>query len=231
VSSTGVSVNGDMNTLSGNRVTKSTFSGINFVGNANGTSDNNQILANVVSENGGSGIALRGDGNVASGNEVSSTQFNGIQLVLTNFVFVNNRIESNTVNNNSKQPNFPGIFIGGSTGSIVAGNRVSGTQSTGIHVGTGAVGALISSNQVLQGTADGIGLRTGSSGTHVIGNLAAQNGDDGIDTDVSSATLQGNTANANADWGIEAVAGVTDGGGNHASGNGHPGQCVNVVCT
>jgi len=32
------------------------------------------------------------------------------------------------------------------------------------------------------------------------------------------------------DLGIEAVAGVTDGGGNHAAGNGNPAQCTNVDC-
>jgi uncharacterized membrane protein len=31
-------------------------------------------------------------------------------------------------------------------------------------------------------------------------------------------------------FGIEAVPGVTDGGGNKASGNGNPLQCLNVFC-
>ena len=30
--------------------------------------------------------------------------------------------------------------------------------------------------------------------------------------------------------GIEAVFGVTDGGGNRAHGNGNPSQCTNVAC-
>ena len=33
-------------------------------------------------------------------------------------------------------------------------------------------------------------------------------------------------ANDNGDLGIEAVSGVTDGGGNRARGNGNPAQCV-----
>jgi len=32
------------------------------------------------------------------------------------------------------------------------------------------------------------------------------------------------------DLGIEAVPGVTDGGGNHAAANGNPAQCVNLAC-
>jgi hypothetical protein len=34
----------------------------------------------------------------------------------------------------------------------------------------------------------------------------------------------------NGDLGIEAVPGVIDGGGNHAHGNGNPGQCTNISC-
>ena len=44
-------------------------------------------------------------------------------------------------------------------------------------------------------------------------------------------TITANTANDNLDYGIEAVAGVTDGGGNTASGNGNPAQCLNVTCS
>ena len=39
-----------------------------------------------------------------------------------------------------------------------------------------------------------------------------------------------NTVNDNHDLGIEAVPGITDGGGNGASGNGNPLQCSNVFC-
>jgi hypothetical protein len=40
----------------------------------------------------------------------------------------------------------------------------------------------------------------------------------------------GNRADNNIDFGIDAIAGVTDGGGNTASGNGGAQQCRNVVC-
>ena len=46
----------------------------------------------------------------------------------------------------------------------------------------------------------------------------------------TGTTIAGNTANENGDFGIDAVAGVTDGGGNLASGNGNPPQCRNVLC-
>jgi Tol biopolymer transport system component len=44
-------------------------------------------------------------------------------------------------------------------------------------------------------------------------------------------TLRGNEADDNTNLGIEAVDGVIDGGGNRASGNGDPRQCVGVTCS
>ena len=61
-------------------------------------------------------------------------------------------------------------------------------------------------------------------------NTANSNGDDGIDAAASGTTVTANTANDNTDLGIEAVPGVIDGGGNKASGNGNPAQCLNVRC-
>ena len=55
-------------------------------------------------------------------------------------------------------------------------------------------------------------------------------GDDGIDVNSASTTIAGNLAVRNHDLGIEAVAGVTDGGGNKAAANGDPRQCTHVAC-
>jgi hypothetical protein len=46
----------------------------------------------------------------------------------------------------------------------------------------------------------------------------------------ASTTLTRNLAVHNGDLGIEAVPGVTDGGGNRAAGNGNPAQCTNIDC-
>ena len=75
----------------------------------------------------------------------------------------------------------------------------------------------------------------GRGGSEFVGNVATNN-DDGIEIDSggaipeNSVVLTRNTANDNGDFGIEAVLGVTDGGGNKASGNGNPLQCLNVFC-
>jgi hypothetical protein len=48
----------------------------------------------------------------------------------------------------------------------------------------------------------------------------------GLETSVSH-----NVALRNGGWGIAAVPGTHDGGGNRAAGNGNPAQCLNIVCT
>ena len=90
----------------------------------------------------------------------------------------------------------------------VAGNEVAETHSPG---------------------ADGIRVTPEAARVLVAGNRASRNPDDGIDVDSPATTVTANVANDNGDYGIEAP-GVTDGGGNRASGNGNPAQCLGVVC-
>jgi hypothetical protein len=68
-------------------------------------------------------------------------------------------------------------------------------------------------------------------GSVVDQNSAVANVDDGIHVDEPQTTITENAANDNGDLGIFAVAGVTDGGGNTASGNGNPAQCEGVSCS
>ena len=84
---------------------------------------------------------------------------------------------------------------------------------------------------------DDIGVGTDVNGnpaavtdTLILRNTAIGAGDDGIDVDSAETTLTRNGAFRNDDLGIEAVPGVTDGGGNKAAGNGNPLQCTNVFC-
>jgi hypothetical protein len=62
-------------------------------------------------------------------------------------------------------------------------------------------------------------------------NLAFGAGHDGIQVDSAAALLTGNAAFFNHDLGIEAMPGVTDGGGNRAHRNGNPAQCTGVACS
>lgn len=63
------------------------------------------------------------------------------------------------------------------------------------------------------------------------GNLADYNGYDGIAVDTAATTLTSNQANYNTGRGISGAPGMTDGGGNRATGNGVTPQCTYVVCS
>src|SRR6185437_2261393 len=76
---------------------------------------------------------------------------------------------------------------------------------------------------------DGIFVGAFSTGITLRGNRADANDGDGIDVRAKGASLEDNFAFNNGGWGILAVNGVTDLGGNTASGNG-AGQCQNVFC-
>ena len=78
---------------------------------------------------------------------------------------------------------------------------------------------------------DGIVVGPTPTNTRVVGNTVDTFGGDGIHVNAPETFIGWNTATNNGNLGIEAVPGVTDGGGNHASGNGNPLQCVNVRCS
>jgi hypothetical protein len=62
-------------------------------------------------------------------------------------------------------------------------------------------------------------------------NTAIAAADDGIDVDSAATTLTRIPRCASWDRGVEAFAGVTDGGRNKARGNGNPAQCTNITRT
>ena len=128
-----------------------------------------------------------------------------------------------------------GIILDGTDRTTVDRNIVTGGRGPAIFVAqleqpTPAEDNVISRNHVTSTLSDGILIVTGATGTSLVRNIASRNGDDGIDVDVPATTLTRNTASHNHDFGIEAVAGVADGGGNHAAGNGNSAQCINVTC-
>jgi Right handed beta helix region len=109
--------------------------------------------------------------------------------------------------------------------------------TTGIGIGPG-LGNVVRGNTISGIPGDGILVAPAATETRVVGNLATQPEpcpadlcDDGIDVDAPGTLIRANVATNNGDLGIEAVPGVIDGGGNRASGNGNPLQCLNVVCS
>lgn len=96
-------------------------------------------------------------------------------------------------------------FAGGAT---VRGNTFSDNTEAGLIFSAGGVLAIdISGNRFLRNGGDGLS-GTGNAAVVVANNRAVRNGGHGIN-----------------------VSGVTDGGGNRASGNATAPQCVGVTCT
>jgi hypothetical protein len=138
------------------------------------------------------------------------------------------------------EPTGYGIGIaGGSNDTVVSGNVVARTQKDGIGIADldpGDPGNPVPSRTTVRGNvlrdagADGVHVDAGADGTLLERNRAVHAGDDGIEVDSAATVVTGNGAFSNHDLGIEAVPGVTDGGGNKARSNGDPAQCVNVGC-
>jgi parallel beta-helix repeat protein len=201
-------------------------------------SNNNRIAKNSVSGNSFSGIGIEGDGNEVSDNTVHRNDDNVI-------VFGNrNRVTGNEISHAvgcGQEGCGYGISVEGGEGNLVANNWVASALNDTIRVASfdphnPTVGTVVRDNLARAAGVDGISVGTDGEKTDVThtliqGNRASAAGDDGLDVESAATKLTRNTANRNHDLGIEAVHGVTDGGGNKASGNGNPAQCTNVVCS
>jgi parallel beta-helix repeat protein len=126
-----------------------------------------------------------------------------------------NRVEKNVVRGN----NSFGIFVGNGDLNRIVGNRVLNNGGNGIRINSLAAGTLVSANFV-DGNAPSHGIEVDSNASAV----------DASGKTVPT-TVAKNIANVNSELGIQATAGVTDGGGNRAFGNGGFMQCDGVVCS
>jgi len=127
-------------------------------------------------------------------------------------------------------PPGPGIQVSGDH------NLVSKNATGNITINSG-VGNVVERNSLLNGTpfsvddpfVDGLLVSPAATNTAVLHNTANGWESDGIHVESPSALIAGNVANDNGNYGIEAVPGVIS-ANNHASGNGNPAQCLNVMC-
>ncbi len=108
------------------------------------------------------------------------------------------------------------------------GAEVERNRFTGCPLFVTGSGSVIDRNDVTQSADVGIGVFDPRA--VVTRNYAAGNSGTGIELSEPGAYVARNTANDNGDWGIEGVPGTIDGGGNRASGNAQPAQCLNVTC-
>ena len=150
-------------------------------------------------------------------------------LALILYASDRNHMAYNTARGNPED----GMIIEGDR-NLIVGNRMvrngGGVLITIVSDRRRAVGNVVRRNYVRAARSGGIAVDRVPSRTLIIGNRVVGSGNDGINVLSRSTTLARNRAFRNADLGIEAVRGVTDGGGNRASGNGDPRQCVNVRC-
>jgi len=184
----------------------------------------NTIRGNSISGN-GTGVLVSGvlnerpDGTEISGNDISD---NSTGVLAANTLRA--RLTGNRVADNAED----GIAERGFATRIEA-NHVSGNGANGISV-FNSFSAEVVRNRSWRNGLDGVRVGMSAVDVTVSDNFALQNADDGIHTDTSRTSITANKANVNGDLGIEAVPGVTDGGGNKAHGNGNPLQCLNVSC-
>jgi parallel beta-helix repeat protein len=197
------------------------------------------------------GISL--DGHTATGNVIARTVltdnlFTGIRL--SDAYALNVAAGHNELRKNTAFQNGTGIVIGGyGDGNVISRNRLF-ENGRGILLSDSFGRSLVAKNAIFRNAGAGIDsielqntriernkvIANGSDGIEIDdhnniiqANVANGNGDDGIDVPAENAVTR-NTANRNADLGIEATPGVIDGGGNKARRNGNPLQCTNVVC-
>jgi parallel beta-helix repeat protein len=129
-----------------------------------------------------------------------------------------------------------GVRLAGSSHNLFRGNRIAGAP-LGIWIESGTDNAF--RRNVVDGDVDptftsaepdGFRVEAAATGTLLQNNEVFGFADDGIDVEAPGTVIRRNNAHDNGDLGIEAVAGVVDGGGNTASGNGNPLECANVFC-
>ncbi len=197
---------------------------------------------------------LNSPGTVVERNRLVKNSWNGLALLGSprsrvahnaldrnpnNGVEVNGASDSTVVVANRARANAQfGVVVGSAKGVRVVGNTAA-KNHTGflffdLHDG------LISANRARANGEDGLvlgGGQFGSKGNRLAGNVVSGNGGVGItivkdnNGPATGNSLKGNTANRNGYHGIDAVAGTIDKGGNRASGNRTPPQCVGVVCS
>jgi parallel beta-helix repeat protein len=194
-------------------------------------SNDNLIKGNLISHS-APGISFGGEKRAdrADRNQVRGNRFvgNAAGVLL-------GRGNRNVIANNRFSRDRDGIAIENASGNRVARNVILDARKNGIYLGLneppiGGVDNVVRGNVVRRSGEDGFKVRSKDHHSLLKGNLARRSGDDGFDIESSSTKLVRNRAVGNDALGIEAVEGVGDGGGNRATGNGDPRQCVNVGC-
>jgi parallel beta-helix repeat protein len=136
----------------------------------------------------------------------------------------------NTVRGNVLTSNSVGVELSGGSGNVVEFNALQSNLGLGMEV-VGSAGNTVFGNVLDGNGTGGIWVDTASVSNVIDGNSAQGNGGNGFSVSALGATVRNNLARTNQGWGIHAVAGVIDGGGNGASGNAELAQCHLILCS
>jgi parallel beta-helix repeat protein len=188
-------------------------------------SADNLIKGNVFSRN-GPGLLIEGDRNQVRRN----------RFIRDGGVLVGSG-GHNVIARNRVVRSFESIAVEDGRGNLVARNVVTRPRGgAGIRLGIGqppigGANNVVRRNLVRGGREDGFLVAKKDNDSVLKRNVAIGAKDDGFRVRNASTKLTRNRAVRNGDLGIQAVFGVTDGGGNTAHGNGDPRECTNIACS
>jgi parallel beta-helix repeat protein len=209
------------------RVLNSSFRNNGDQGIFVGDSDHNLIKGNLFTHNRFYGVVLEGaDRNRVRGNRsVRDGQVGFYVAPGDRNVIVGNRVSHSRG---------LAIEVDGGDDNVIAGNSARDTRGDAILVGCPRcpvlAGTVVRRSYIRGAGEDGIHLDARTKDTIIRRNHVFDAKEDGIDVLSPSTKLTRNEARRNHDLGIQAAEGVIDGGGNRASGNGDPRQCLNITC-
>jgi parallel beta-helix repeat protein len=214
------------NLIERNSIVDSTILGMQVTDESN----RNQILNNVIGGSQSVGLLLStSTDNVVEGNRLTRHPTIGLIIADTERTAVRRNTIAAGGPSAGAPPPFAGVWVTVENHDVELRRNSVTAYPVGIRLDGPQTGLVVARNEVFGNSGDGIFAGEGVAGL-IDRNLAHHNGDDGIDVEDSGTYLVRNVAYSNGDYGIEAVPGA-DGGGNVASGNGNPAQCLNVACS
>jgi parallel beta-helix repeat protein len=201
------------NRIKGNRILGNTAAGVVMEGANRNRLRGNRMLRN------SEGIIASGNGNVIARNRVfgalggSGISFEGGH---DNLIAQNVVVRAGRAGHGHRQSHTAGIRVG-----LIREQMGNGPR---------AVDTVVRRNRIKRTRKDGLLVESTAKHTLLNRNLARDAGGDGFGVDSRRTKLIRNRAVHNADLGIDAVRGVTDGGGNIARHNGDRRQCTHIAC-
>jgi parallel beta-helix repeat protein len=205
------------------------------------SSEHSKVADNTITGGDGPGINLTGssdnrvlDNSVESGHAGLSLTDSHDNVVRDNSLLGDPALSITTSHENRFRDNAftgggHGVWVRLSNDNLFAHNSASSRTFPGFELISGS-GNELNRNTVSHSGESGIVVYAAAQSTWLERNTADGNSFDGILVNSPSTVLRRNSASNNGSLGINAVDGVTDAGGNRASGNRDPRQCVGVRC-